>query len=307
MKVKVAVIGSGAMGSLYGGRLTEKNEVFLIDVWQEHIDKINESGLTTQETDGTSTIVYPQAVSSAKGLPVMDLVLIFVKSIHTRESVLQAEKLIGPETLILTLQNGYGNDQDIMAVAKPERIIIGTTSHGCTMKGPGLIYHAGSGITTIGSISGDVETAEKTAKILRSGGFEVKVDEDIKGLVFHKLFINAGINALTAIFDVPNGLINENPELKEASGLLIKEAVRIAAADGMDFNEDEVFQSVLDVAVATAGNISSMRADIQKQRQTEIDKINGAFVRLADEHGLEAPANRLITKMIHFMESRYPR
>ncbi len=235
----------------------------------------------------------------------MDLVLIFVKSIHTRDSIGQARNLIGPETLVLTLQNGYGNDRDIMTVARPENVIIGTTSHGCTMKGPGLIYHAGSGPTTIGSASGDPAQAAEAARILRSGGFEVEVDENIKRLVFHKLFVNVGINALTAIFDVPNGMISENPELKEASRQLTEEAVKIAAADGVDFDAAEVFRSVLDVAEATAGNISSMRADVQKERQTEIEKINGAFVSLAAEHGLEAPANRLITQMIRFKESTY--
>lgn len=303
--MKIAVVGSGAMGSLYGARLSEQNEVFLIDVWKEHIDRINDSGLTTEEPDGSRRVAHASASYSPAGLPVMDLVLIFVKSIHTRESILEAKDLIGPDTLVLTLQNGYGNDRDIMAVARPENVIIGTTSHGCTMKGPGHIYHAGSGITTIGSAAGDTRNAEKAAAILRSGGFEVEVAEDIKRLVFHKLFINVGINALTAIFDVPNGLIGENAELKGASWLLIEEAVRIAAADGVDFDKAEVFQSVLDVAEATAGNVSSMRADVQKKRRTEIGKINGAFVDLAREHSLEAPANQLITQMIRFMESTW--
>ena len=304
--MKVAVIGSGAMGSLYGAKLSSINQVFLIDVWKEHIDRINKSGLTTIEADGREMTVHPKGSYTSEDLPVMDLVLIFVKSIHTKNSILENRNIIGENTLVLTLQNGYGNDQDIMSVAKPENVVIGTTSHGCTMKGPGLIYHAGSGITEIGSATGDTGKAEAAARILRSGGFEVEVNIDIKRIVFHKLFINTGINALTAIFDVSNGMISTCPELKNASRLLIGEAVKIASLAGVDFDEEEVFKSVLDVSEATSGNISSMRADVLKHRPTEIEKINGAFVSLAKDHGLDAPANSLITQMIRFLESNYP-
>lgn len=302
--MKIAIIGSGAMGSLYGGRLSRENEVYLIDVWQQHIDTINERGLTTIEPDGTEFVDRPHGYYNSENLPTMDLVMIFVKSIHTKASILQSQNIIGPETLVLTLQNGFGNDRDLMAAAKPENVVIGTTSHGCTLKGPGVIFHAGSGITTIGSATGDPEKAQRAAEILRSGGFEVAVSPDIQRIIFHKLFVNVGINPLTAIFDEPNGRIAEEPALKECSRILIHEAVKIAGAAGLAFDEEAVFRDVLDVARATQGNVSSMRADVLNGRRTEIDKINGAFVTLAREQGGEAPANELITSMIRYLEAK---
>lgn len=293
------------MGSLFGGLLSKNNEVFFIDVWQAHIDVINDKGLTTVDTDGTETISRPMGATSSRDLPVMDLVLIFVKSIHTRDSIRQNRNIVGDETLVLTLQNGYGNDLDLMEVVDPGNVIVGTTSHGCTILEPGKIFHAGSGITTIGPAQGNMDNALRVAEVLKTCGFDIEVKADIKEIVFHKLFVNSGINALTAILDVPNGAILDHPNLKKASGILVREAVQIANSLGYRFDEEKVFEDVLGVCEATAQNKSSMRADVNNKRKTEIEKINGAFVRIAQEQNLKAPANELVSEMIRYIESQF--
>lgn len=293
------------MGSLFGGYLAENHDVYLIDVWEDHINAINRKGLTTVNKDGHETISHPIGVLNSKDLPPMDLVLIFVKSIHTRQSIAQSKNIIGEDTLVLTLQNGYGNDLDLMEVVNPAHVVVGTTSHGCTILEPGKIFHAGSGITTIGPATDGMDGVQVVAKILKESNFEVEIKEDIKKLVFHKLFINTGINALTALLDISNGEIEKNENLKNASQVLVEEAVKIANSLGYNFSEDEIFQDVLEVCVATSKNKSSMRADVQNKRKTEIDKINGAFVTIAEEQGLKAPANELIVNMVRYLESKF--
>lgn len=303
--MKVAIIGSGAMGSLYGGKLSEKNDVYLIDVWHQHIDTINKEGLTTIENEGNKIKSYPKGFYSSSGLPIMDLVLIFVKSINTKESIMQSINLFGPNTIVLTLQNGYGNDLDIMEAVKAENVIVGTTNHGCTIEAPGIIYHAGSGFTTIGSVAGNKQTAEMVAAILSDSGFEVKINENIQELIFHKLLINTGINAITAIFNVDNEMIRKDPNLWSISKKIVIEAIEISKLKGLNFDQEEIFRDIEGVAIATAKNHSSMRTDVLKKRQTEIDKINGAFVAIARANGADAPYNEIVTEMVKFLESQY--
>lgn len=303
--MKISIIGSGAMGSLFGSHLSEKHDVYLIDVWEDHINAINQKGLTTLDKEGGEKITHPTGVLNSEKLPVMDLVLIFVKSIHTKQSMAQSKNIVGENTLVLTLQNGYGNDLDLMELVDPSHVVVGTTSHGCTILEPGKIFHAGSGKTIIGPATDGMAGVGVIAEVLRESGFEVEIKEDIKKLVFHKLFINTGINALTALLDVPNGEIGQDPYLKDAAQLLVDEAVQITNSLGYQFNEEEIFQDVLDVSEATSENKSSMRADVLNKRETEIDKINGAFVKIAEEQGLKAPANELVRNLIRFLESKF--
>lgn len=303
--MKISIIGSGAMGSLFGGYLSKKHDVYLIDVWKDHINAINQKGLTTIDKKGGEMITHPHAVLNSNDLPIMDLVLIFVKSIHTKQSMVQSQNIVGEKTLVLTLQNGYGNDLDLMELVDSSLVVVGTTSHGCTIMEPGKIFHAGSGKTIIGPATDGMNGVREVAEVLKESGFEVEIKEDIKKLVFHKLFINTGINALTALLDVPNGEIGQDPYLKKAAQLLVSEAVQVTNSLGYQFNEDEIFQDVLDVCEATSENKSSMRADVLNKRETEIDKINGAFVRIAKEQGLKAPTNELVCNLIRFLESKF--
>ena len=303
--MKISIIGSGAMGSLFGGHLSEKHDVYLIDVWEDHINTINQKGLITLDKEGGEKITHPTGVLNSEKLPVMDLVLIFVKSIHTKQSMAQSKNIVGENTLVLTLQNGYGNDLDLMELVDPSHVVVGTTSHGCTILEPGKIFHARSGKTITGTATDGMAGVGVIAEVLRESGFEVEIKEDIKKLVFHKLFINTGINALTALLDVPNGEIGQDPYLKDAAQLLVDEAVQITNSLGYQFNEEEIFQDVLDVSETTSENKSSMRADVLNKRETEIDKINGAFVKIAEEQGLKAPANELVRNLIRFLESKF--
>ena len=303
--MKIAILGAGAMGSLYGGYLSRSNEVWMVDIWQAHVDAINEKGLDIDEADGSVTHVTPHATSDPNEVGVVDLAVIFVKSIQTTEALEKNRAVIGEHTAVLTLQNGYGNGDDICAFVPRDQVIVGTTSHGCTMKGPGHIFHAGSGPTHIGAMGEDQSTAEKVAEALRGAGFEVDCSDKVIELVWGKLFVNIAINAVTALLDVPNGYINDDANARRCAELLVREAVAVANATGMSFDPDAVCANAMAVAVGTAGNTSSMRADTLNKRRTEIGKINGAVVKKAAELGMAAPYNQLISALIEAKEDTY--
>ncbi|MGI6703571.1 MAG: ketopantoate reductase family protein [Clostridia bacterium] len=303
--MKISVIGSGAMGSLYGGYLSQKNEVYLLDVWEEHINTINNKGLIIDENDGSSSIFTPRAFTKAEDIGVVDLAIVFVKSIMT-EAAMEANKaLIGKDTIVMTLQNGYGNGDDIMKFVPKEQVIIGTTGHGCTIKGPGHIFHAGQGPTHIGAMGGGQGNALKVAKILEECGFETDVSDEVFRLVWSKLFVNVGINAVTSLLGDVNSCIVENPYANAAARNLVAEAVVVANADGMRFEIEKEFENVCTVARRTGANHSSMLQDVINRRRTEILKINGAIVKKAKELGVEAPYNTIITDMICALEKAF--
>lgn len=301
--MRIAIIGSGAMGSLYGGYLSKgDNEVYLVDIWEEHINRINDKGLIIVE-DNIELMTKPRGITDSKGIGPVDLVIVFVKSIHTKNAIENNLSIIGPQTMVLSLQNGYGNNDDISQYVQKSNIILGTTSHGATMLEPGKIKHAGKGKTYIGKLTRDKdENLIKIRELLNEAGFETVISDNVMELIWSKLLVNVGINALTAILEIKNGQLLEWEEGKELLVLAVSEGVRVANGLGLDFDKEEVVSHVMDVARATRENKSSMLQDILNKRKTEIEKINGAIVKEGEKIGLETPVNRVLVDMIKVKE-----
>ena len=164
--MKIAVLGAGAMGSLYGAKLSHTQDVTMVDVNETLINHINQNGIVVQEADGTEETYTLKAVKSGTDIGVQDLVIVFVKGIFTKDTIRQNLSMIGSNTLVMTLQNGAGNNRDIAKFVSKDNILVGTTSHNCVVKGLGVIYHSGHGPTNIGP---DVRTPDNTAKAKIAG------------------------------------------------------------------------------------------------------------------------------------------
>lgn len=299
--MKIGIIGAGAMGSLYGGLLSKQNDVYLIDIWKEHIDCINRDGLKIVE-DKVENIVYPKATTDSKLVPHLDLVIVFVKSIHTLKAIQSNQDIILDDTVVLSLQNGYGNTEDIETVVKRENIIVGTTSHGATLLGPGKIKHAGVGMTYIGALDEKSRyKAEKIKGIMQNCGIDAEVSENILELIWSKLIINIAINPLTAILKIENGKLLESSYSLDLMKDLVYESVSIAKEIGLNLEKDETLEKVKNVANNTYSNKSSMLQDILNKRETEIDKINGAVVKVGEKVGISTPINSTIVKLVKSM------
>ncbi len=301
--MKIAIIGAGAMGSLFGGRLAlAGEEVWLLDVWEEHVRTINDKGLVIA-TAGKDFVARPKATTRPEDIGTADLVVIFVKSTATRAAAGTAATLLGPEAAVLTLQNGYGNAETIAAVVGPDRVIAGTTAQGATLLGPGRIMHGGSGETHIGELGGrKTDRSQQVAACLTRAGIPTLVDDNVAALIWGKLIVNVGINALTGITGLKNGELADHDEAKQVLAMAVEEAVKVAAAAGIRLPYDNAVEKVLAVAVATAQNRSSMLQDLSAGRLTEIDAINGALVREGERRGVATPVNQVLTLLIKALE-----
>ena len=295
------------MGSLFGSLLAEAgNEVYLYDVWVEHVQAVNHSGVSI-EREGSTRSVPLAATTDVKQIGPAELVIIFVKSTRTRQAAETAQKIAGTDGTVLTLQNGMGNADVIAEFIAPERILAGTTSHGATLLGPGRIRHAGMGPTAIGTWSDSPDgrqRAEKFADFFSQAGIETRAIEDVRSVIWNKLLINIGINAITALTGIKNGQLLDLEVTRQLSRAAVTEAMAVAGAQGVDVFPDTVHR-VFQVAEATGTNRSSMGQDVDHRRQTEISTINGFIVREAERLGLDAPVNQTLTALIETLEYHY--
>jgi 2-dehydropantoate 2-reductase len=303
--MRVAVIGAGAIGSLFGGLLTEAGaEVCLLDVWQEHVDSINERGLSIEREGVARTVRVPATVDLGR-VPSVDLIMVLVKTTSTGAAAETARDLSGPESLVLTLQNGLGNAEVIAGSVGPTRVLAGATSHGATVLGPGKIRHAGTGSTIIGMwASGEHHRAVEIAEFLSEAGIVTRADEDVRSILWDKLLVTAGINAITALTGIRNGGLLECTTTRDLVQAAVEEAVTVARAVGVQVPEDPVGH-VVEVIRATAQNRSSMAQDVRHRRQTEIEAINGAVVREAQKLGIEVPVNHALTALVKTVQAGF--
>ncbi|GAB1485876.1 2-dehydropantoate 2-reductase [Aminivibrio sp.] len=305
--MKVAILGSGAMGSLFGGMLAEGGcDVTLIDIWKEHMDRINASGLSIEGVRGERVISSLRGVTDPKEVGEADLVIVFVKATATKAAMEGARSLLGPETAVLTLQNGLGNGEKLAEVIGGERVLAGITGHGCTLLGPGRIRHAGAGDTVLGELKGKITPRlKRIAAVLEESGFSVRTTENVSGLIWTKLLANVGINALTALTGLRNGQLLDYPETEELLRLAVHEAVAVAEGKGIRLEVEDPVEHCREIARRTASNRSSMLQDVTARRQTEIDVINGAIAEEGAALGIPAPVNRVLTNLVKVRQKTY--
>lgn len=305
--MKTAIVGAGAMGSLFGALLSEAgNDVSLYDVWQEHVDAINANGLQI-EREGVRRSVRITATSNPEEIGQSDLVILFVKSTQTKTASAAARQLAGESGLALTLQNGMGNADVIAQNFDPVRILAGTTSHGATLLEAGCIRHAGVGPTTLGAWSTSetgLENARRVADFFTTAGIETRAVDDVHSVVWNKLLINIGINAITALTGIKNGRLLDLEATRDISRAAVQEAMAVARSVNVRINENAV-EHVFEVAQATAANRSSMGQDVDNRRQTEISTINGYVVQEAGRLGLDVPVNRTLSALVETLQYHY--
>lgn len=305
--MKISIIGAGAMGSLYGGKLSlSGSQVLLYDINREHIDKIRDHGLIIEEPEGEE-ITRPEASSDKEALRGSEVMIIFVKSAATEIVVRDIKEYIAPETIVVTLQNGLGNEGIIRKHLGADRSAAGVTSQGATFLEAGRIRHAGRGPTHLCMSDKKNNRLVPFVEELNRAGFDAHIEENIENLIWSKLIINVGINALTALTALPNGKLLDYKETKEIMADLVNEALQVTRAKGIQLTLADPLQRVYEIALQTAANRSSMLQDFDNNRVTEIDFINGAIVREAEKLAIQVPVNRTITRLVKTIEGhRYP-
>jgi 2-dehydropantoate 2-reductase len=303
----IVILGAGALGSLVGSRLARSRaRVSLLSTNRGHIQAIRDSGLTVEELDGSvSRHEIPAYVDPSEIPEKADLVLVSVKTYATSIAVRSILGACTASTVFLTLQNGVGNWERISSIVGECAAMVGTTAQGATLLEPGRVRHGGNGLTVLGEFGGPVTDRVRTAvQVFNEGGMATEAGGNMQQLIWQKLMVNVGINAITALTGIRNGRINEVPDASILCRAAVLEALEVASQKGFNFEGDMV-ERVYSVARATAGNRSSMGQDADRNRPTEIDAINGAIVSYAEEMGLAVPVNETLTRLVRTLQSSY--
>lgn len=288
------ILGTGAMASLFGARLSAVADVTLMGTWQAGLDALGRDGIRLEEMDGSNSVHPVRVVRSPEPCRGARLALVLVKSWQTERAVRQLQECLHPEGVALTLQNGLGNLEALQHGLGTERAALGVTTSGATLLGPGIVRVGGSGPTYVA----EHPRLEDLIELLRSAGFQVETVTDLERLLWRKLAINAGINPLTALLDVPNGGLLENEPARQLMHAAADETARVAQTSGVELGVNSVAALVEEVAERTAANLSSMLQDIRRGAPTEIDAICGAIVRQGEDVGVPTPINWTLWRLV---------
>jgi len=307
--MRIAIVGPGAMGCLFAYLLSRdpSHEIWLVDILPERVETLRSAGLLVEGVSGTHHL-RPLVSMDPAGIGLVDLVILTVKAPDTYAAALSALPLLGRETLVLTLQNGMGNIEEIDRAIGPGRTLGGTTSMGATVLAMNRIRHAGWGETIVGEPAGKTRTASRAEKILalfKGCGLEASFTKDLDGLLWSKLVINAGINPLTALTRLHNGQLLEHSGTRAVMEAAVKEAAKVAEAGNIRLLYGAPVEKVAGVCRATAGNVSSMLQDVLRELRTEINQITGVIVREGARLGVPVPVNESLLNLVRTVEESY--
>ena len=315
--MKVAIIGPGALGCLLAASLSTKLDqtnkktpsldLWLLDYKPERAQYFNEHGLILEEGNRKKHCKI-KATADPKEIGPADIIILCVKSPQVAAGLEQATKLVKTDTLLITLQNGIGHLELLKDKQKLPSIVLGVTAQGANMVAPGHVRHAGDGLTRIGFIKSASFTKSlllaQVCNLLNYGGIETVIVDNILDYVWSKLLINVGINALTAIHRCPNGKLLESAATQEKLAAAVKEGEAVARALGIQLT-GEPLAMALEVCRKTAQNLSSMLQDVNNERPTEIDSINGEIVVAGRKLGIPTPVNDELIQAVKEIEQAY--
>jgi 2-dehydropantoate 2-reductase len=295
------------MGGLFGGYLSRAGEeVTLVDVSRPAVEAINRDGLVVEEKDGSTLNIRVKATTAPAEVGPVDLIVNFVKCYHTEAAVRSAEPMLGAETAILSLQNGWGNADRIAAVAGKSRVMVGLTYHAGTLIGPGRVRHPGIGMTYVGEIDGK-SSARLAAAVsaFRGAGIETIPSPHIVEEVWKKLALNVCTLPTAALLRFPAHELNEYEGTRALMRGLLTEVVAVASKQGIVLDETERWQAITGLLEKAIGARASMLQDVEANRQTEIDVINGAIVAAGERHSVPTPLNSAMVWMVKSLQAKY--
>lgn len=301
----IAVIGAGALGCLYGGRLAEAgHDVTLVHHRQEYVDALNERGLRIDsEVDDAPTIeLFVPATTDAESLGPVDLAIVFVKAHVTERALDQHGACIGPETDVLSLQNGLRHYELLCESVGRDRALAGTTYQGAVLEEPGHITQTAGGPSTFGG--DDDSAAREVAAALASANLPPEVVDDPVRVIWEKQLLSIGIKPMAALTRLTNENVVADADRRDLMRQLVNEAVAVAEARGVDLPDRDHAEGVIDICRGT-DHYSSTLQDVWAERKTEIDEINGALVVMAEAEGISVPANRITTTLVRGLEDSY--
>ena len=305
--MKIVMLGAGALGSTIGGTLAiGGNDVHFVDMWQEHVDLINKDGLhmTNEKEDW---YVRVDARATADTIGEADLVIVLVKSFATKQAVEQLKQtnVIGKNTLVMSLQNGLGNEETIASVIGSENVISGKTYVGGRLIQAGYISAGVQGKWTyIGELNGEItDRIQTVCNVFNDAGLLCEVSDNIKGLIWDKLLINVAAGALCGITRLPYGPLYEEDYIKDVAVAAIQEGIQVAKAAGVVLKSEDPQYPWVAASEGLPGTFkTSILQSLELKRPTEIDFINGSIVEWGKKYGIATPVNQTLVACVKGIE-----
>ena len=307
--MKIAVVGTGAMGSVYAGLLGRHgvHEVWAVDTWSEHIDAIAAGGLRVSGASGEYVVDSLRVARSAAEVGPSDAWVIATKAAAVDEVAATIAPLLRDDDVVMAFQNGLGAGERVAKHVGEGRVIVGIAEgFGSSIPRPGHVHHNGMRLIRLGEPGGGMtERLRAVERVWRDAGFNVRAYDDIDRMVWEKFLCNVTLSAPTAAFDVTVGELMANPEAWTVALGCMQEAYRLGRAMGVEFSFDDPVRYVTEFAATIPDASPSLRLDHLAGRRSEIDVINGAVVDRSREHGLDAPYNETLCAVLRQRESRF--
>ena len=304
--MRVAIVGCGAVGSLFAANLAQLDdvEVWAFDLDQEHVAAINERGL---RLSGAGEVVGKvHATTVAAELPPSDFGIVATKCMHTAAAI-EASAPAFAGGAVCSVQNGVGNEEIIAEYV--EHVIRGTTFPAGRILEPAHVQWDVKGDTTIGPFEPSptpIPDVERLADACTRGGMPTQAVTDARGPQWRKLIFNAATNPIGALTGLTHGRVCEDPGLRRLVSQLVDEGKAVAAAQGIELDADpeELIDHAARPDVAYAHK-ASMLQDVEARRPTEIDYLNGGIARFGRDHGIPTPLNDAVTALIKGLEASW--
>jgi 2-dehydropantoate 2-reductase len=304
--MKVAIVGCGAMGSVYAGLFASAgHEVWAIDRWVEHVEAMKKNGLRLEGKSGDRTVKV-RATTEAKDAGPCDLVILATKAMHVAPAAESVKTLLGKDTPVLSIQNGLGGPETAADILGRERVMVGVVGgFGASMKGPGHAHHNGMELVRLGEFGGPITPRLKKVEQAWSGaGFKVKVFDDIDQLVWEKLICNCAYSGPCGLMDYTIKQVLDDPEMSKVSAACASEGYAVAKKKGVKLDFSDPVAYVRDFGSKIPHARPSVLLDLMAGRKSEIDVINGSIPRVGRQVGVSAPVNETVTALVKAREAK---
>ena len=308
--MRIMFVGVGALGSYFGGALAEAgHDVTLLIRNKAHRDAIRADGLILHR-DGVEARIDPVVVDTetAGDAGIADIVIVFTKTGATKAALQSATPVIGPDTRLVTVQNGLGNAEALAAFVPMDQVIYGTTMAPGDMVAPGVVSTHGSHVTQFraaGESPVTARMADDLAAMLSAAGIDTRVNPDVDRVIWAKVAFNCAMNSLCALLDTSPGPLLDSDEMKALVTATILEGCDVADAVGVEVDRDGVHRTLEMVHREHRGHVPSMLVDFRNRQPTEIASLNGAVVALGARHGVPTPRNETLLALVRAREAQY--
>ena len=306
--MKVAIFGVGAMGSVYAGLMAEAgHEVWAVDLWQDHVDAINRDGLRVEGASGDRVVAGIHATASAAEVGACDLYVLATKASGVGPAAREIAPLMGPESILVTIQNGLGAGERIAEFMETGRVLLGVADgFGASMKGPGHVHHSAMNLIRLGEMNGGLtERLQRVTGVWQQAGFNAQAFEDIDQLIWGKYICNVTFSGPCTVFDRTLGELMADPDSWAIAQGCAREVYALGQANHIAFSFDDPIEYVTAFGRKMPDARPSMLLDHHARRPSEIDAINGMAVELGRKLGIPTPYNEVLSAIIRQREAGF--